>query len=63
MSQYIVIEDKRYLWADVKALRRAQMQARPEQPMLFELMEDNRPRAERDAASRYREPSLFIGLE
>ena len=63
MSQYIVLQDKRYLWADVKALRRAQMQARPEQPMLFELMEDIRPRTERDPASRYQEPSLFTVLE
>lgn len=63
MSRYVVLEDKRYLWADVKALRRAQMQARPEQPMLFELIEDSRPRAEREAASRYQEPSLFTLLE
>jgi len=42
-------------------LRRAQKkaQARAQQPPLFELKADRRPVADRTAADRYREPSLF----
>jgi hypothetical protein len=34
-----------------------------QQPALFALRDDHRPAAERDAAERYREPSLFTVLE
>jgi ABC-type nitrate/sulfonate/bicarbonate transport system ATPase subunit len=34
-----------------------------QQPALFALREDSRPAGERDAAERYREPSLFAVLE
>jgi hypothetical protein len=49
------------------ALRRAQ--ATPtetpaeQQPTLFALREDHRPAGERNAAERYREPSLFTVIE
>jgi hypothetical protein len=45
------------------ALRRAQAQPRAQQLAIFELREDYRPRGERNAAERYREPSLFARLE
>jgi hypothetical protein len=34
-----------------------------QQPALFILRDDHRPAGERDAAERYREPSLFTALE
>ncbi len=59
--KYIEIDGKRYLWREVLELRREQKKAhaRAQQPALFELKEDCRPVAERCAAGRYREPSLF----
>jgi hypothetical protein len=59
--RFIDIDGKRYLWRDVLQLRREQKQAyaRAQQPPLFELRVDHRPAAERSAADRYREPSLF----
>ena len=59
--KFIEIDGKRYAWRDILQLRREQKraQARGEQPTLFELKEDCRPVADRTAAGRYREPSLF----
>ena len=59
--RFIEIDGKRYLWRDLLQLRREQKRAhaRAQQPVLFELKEDCRPVAERSAAGRYREPSLF----
>jgi hypothetical protein len=59
--QFIEIDGKRYLWRDVMQLRREQKKAyaRAQQPALFELRDDYRPAAERTAAGRYLEPSLF----
>jgi hypothetical protein len=37
--------------------------AKSEQPALFELKEDRRPIADRTAAGRYCEPSLFTLLD
>ncbi len=61
----IVIEGKRYLWRDILKLRRDQKlaEAKAKQPTLFPLMEDSRPNAERTAAGRYLEPTLFSGLQ
>ena len=58
---HIDIDGKRYLWCDIIKLRQEQRAAvrRGEQPALFELREDCRPAAERTAAGRYLEPSLF----
>jgi len=59
--KFIEIDGRRYLWRDVVQLRRDQRKAytRAQQPALFELRDDSRPVAERTAAGRYREPSLF----
>ena len=58
---FIEIDGKRYLWRDLLQLRREQRkaQSRAQQPALFELRDDCRPVAERTAAARYLEPSLF----
>jgi len=57
----IEIDDKRYLWRDIVALRRAQIAAarQAQQPALFELIEDCCPRSQHTAAGRYSEPLLF----
>jgi len=61
--KFIDIDGKRHLWRDIVKLRqeqcRAAAEAAPVQPPLFELHEDFRPTAERNAATRYLEPSLF----
>jgi hypothetical protein len=59
--RFIDIDGKRYLWRDVLQMRREQLKARArtEQPVLFPLQDDCRPPAERTAAGRYLEPSLF----
>jgi hypothetical protein len=59
--RYIEIDGKRFLWRDVLQLRREQRKAyaRAQQPPLFELKDDRRLAAQRTAAGRYREPSLF----
>jgi hypothetical protein len=63
MSQlrFIEIDGKRYLWRDILARRREQRKAfcQAQQPALFALKDDRRPAAERSAAGRYLEPSLF----
>jgi hypothetical protein len=47
-------------------MRRQQLEewkaAQPSQPALFELKEDYRPAAERTAAGRYCEPTLFVRI-
>jgi hypothetical protein len=61
----IDIDGKRYAWAEIVKRRREQIKASaaPEQPALFEnLHEDHRPPAERTAAGRYLNPSLFDSL-
>ncbi|MGD0142026.1 MAG: hypothetical protein ABSC92_02595 [Rhizomicrobium sp.] len=59
--RFIVIDGKRHLWRDILKLRKEQVQAaaNAKQPALFVLVDDSRPRAERTAAGRYNEPSLF----
>jgi hypothetical protein len=53
-----------YRWQEICELRReeqleARKAARGEQPVLFKLKDDRRPTAERTAAGRYQEPTLF----
>lgn len=59
----IVIDGRAYRWRDIVELRRQQIAAwkaaRPDQPALFPLREDCRPKPERTAAGRYQEPSLL----
>jgi hypothetical protein len=63
--KFTEIGGERYLWRDLLKLRREQLQAdvKVEQPALFELRHDERPIADRTAAGRYLEPSLFSVLE
>jgi hypothetical protein len=60
----IEIDGRRYVWRDLVQKRREQLRAAAKavQPALFELRDDSRPAAERTAAGRYREPSLFTLL-
>lgn len=59
--KFIEIDGKRHLWRDVLRLRREQKRAlaQAQQLALFELKDDRRPPADRTAAGRYLEPSLF----
>lgn len=59
--RFIDIDGRPYLWRDLLQQRRQQLAAarQVEQPTLFALREDCRPLADRTAAGRYREPSLF----
>jgi hypothetical protein len=59
--RFIEIDGKRHLWRDLLQLRREQRKVhlRALQPSLFELRDDCRPAAERTAAGRYLEQSLF----
>lgn len=62
-AKFIEIDGKRFLWRDLLVKRRAQAVAKSEQAVLFELKEDRRPIADRTAAGRYLEPSLFTLLD
>jgi hypothetical protein len=59
----IIIEGRAYRWRDILDLRRQQIAAwkaaRPDQPALFALIDDSRPKSDRTAAGRYAEPSLL----
>jgi hypothetical protein len=58
--RYIEIDGKKYAWTDLLKLRREQRKAaRRAQPALFELQDDERPKSQRTASSRYEEPTLF----
>ena len=61
----ITIDGKRHFWRDILELRREQVRAAAKavQPALFPLIEDRRPPAERTAAGRYLEPTLFAAPE
>jgi len=62
----IVIGGRAYSWRVILELRRVQIEAwkaaQPQQPALFDLKTDCRPRAERTAAGRYSEPSLLEAI-
>jgi hypothetical protein len=59
----LIVDGHAYSWQQLCELRRQQLAAwraaRGEQAALFELKDDCRPAAERTAAGRYSEPSLF----
>jgi hypothetical protein len=58
--KYLVLDNKRYLWRDILKLRREQRKlARNAQQALFELHDDQRPKSQSTASSRYEEPTLF----
>ena len=59
----LIVDGHALSWQRLCDLRRQQIEAwkktAGKQPALFELRNDHRPPAERTAAGRYREPSLF----
>jgi hypothetical protein len=59
----LIIGGQAWTWPQLCELRRQQLAARraakPQQLALFDLKEDRRPVADRTAAGRYAEPSLF----
>jgi hypothetical protein len=59
----LIVDGHAFSWQRLVELRRQQLETwRSEQARqlaLFELVEDARPVAERTAAGRYREPTLF----
>ena len=63
----IIIDGRAYSWRRIVELRRAQIEAwkaaRPQQPALFQLKDDSRPKAERTATGRYQEPTLLALLQ
>lgn len=63
LPRFVEIDGRRHLWRDLVALRHAQATPPAQQPTLFELREDCRLPAERNATERYREPTLFTLFE
>lgn len=63
--RYLVLDGKRYQWAELLRLRKEQRKAakkeQPTQPTLFPLKEDCRPPTQKTARGRYEEPTLFEG--
>jgi hypothetical protein len=58
--KYLVLDNKRYLWRDLLKLRREQRKAaRQQQPVLFELKDNERPKCQRTASSHFEELWLF----
>jgi hypothetical protein len=61
-----MVDGHAFSWQRLLELRRQQLEAwhieQCQQLKLFELRDDWRPEAERTAARRYREPSLFTDL-
>ncbi len=59
----IIIDGRAYRWRDIVELRKQQIAAwkagRSDQPALFPLIEDARPKSQRRADGRFLEPSLF----
>ena len=59
----LMVDGHAVSWQRLCELRRQQLAAwkaaQSEQVALFELQEDSRPKVERTAAGRYREPSLW----
>jgi hypothetical protein len=59
-ARFIELDGKKWLWRDILKMRREQRKvARREQPTLFELREDSRPKSQRSADGRLSEPTLF----
>jgi hypothetical protein len=63
MPDILIVDGHAFSWRRLVDLRRAQPEAwkdaEARQPALFDLKTDRRPRSERTAAGRYREPSLL----
>ena len=62
--RFVTINGQRIAWSEIVRLRREQReQMRSKQLALFELKDDARPPAERSAAGRFLEPTLFTLLD
>lgn len=63
----IVVDGHAFSWRRLLELRRRQLEkwrnARPEQPALFQMRDDARPKSERKAAGRLKEPTLMAWLD
>ncbi len=58
--RYLVIDGKRFLWANILRLRQEQRKAaKNERPALSALKEACRPPSQKTACGRYKEPTLF----
>ncbi|MGE0236073.1 hypothetical protein [Methylocystis sp.] len=58
--RYLVVDGKRFLWAELLRLRKEQRKAaKNEQQTLFPLKEDCRPPTQKTARGRFEEPTLF----
>jgi hypothetical protein len=59
--RHITIEGRQFLWRDVLTLRREQRKAarQHDQPALFEMRDDHRPKTQTTASERYCQPLLF----
>ena len=59
----LIVDGRAISWRRILEMRRQQVEAwkasEAKQSALFELKDDYRPVTERNAAGRYREPSLF----
>jgi len=59
----VMLDGRAYSWRAILRQRREQIEAwkaaQPQQPALFALIEDHRPKSERTAAGRYLEPTLL----
>lgn len=62
----LIVDGHAFSWRRLRQLRRQQVEewkrACPDQPALFDLRDDARPKPERSAAGRYHEPSLLVWL-
>ena len=62
----LIVDGHAFSWQRLCDLRRQQLEAwkkvEARQLALFELQTDHRPRSERTAAGRYREPSLLDSM-
>jgi hypothetical protein len=62
-NRFIVIDGKRYLWADILKMRKEQRVLQFQQPALFPLREDVRPPSQLTADGRHLEPTLLEYLK
>ena len=63
LPRTIMIGGKAYDWREIRALRKAQLEAhraaQAGQPTLFPLVTDCRPESQRSASGRFSQPTLF----
>jgi hypothetical protein len=59
--KYFILDGKKYLWSELVKMRREQLKAARQaaQLALFVLQDDSRPKSQRTAAGRLKEPMLF----